>query len=310
AVSTYATVSVVFWYVGMVPDLATFRDRSKGKIKQFAYGLFALGWNGSARHWHRYERAYLLLAALATPLVLSVHSVVSFDFATSQIPGWHTTIFPPYFVAGAIYGGFAMVLVLAIPARQFFGLQDIITMRHIENMCKVMLGTGLIVAYSYATEFWTAWYSTNHFEKFAFWNRVFGPYMVGWIIMTFCNVVAPQILWSKKMRKNLWVVMLVAIFANIGMWFERFEIIITSLTRDFLPTSWHMFKPTLIDLLMLAGSFGLFFTLFLLFCRFLPVVAIAEVKTVIPQAHPHLHGEEATGDAKKADYRPDQPVHV
>jgi Ni/Fe-hydrogenase subunit HybB-like protein len=307
AVSTYATVSVLFWYVGMVPDIATFRDRSESKIKQFFYGLFALGWNGSARHWHRYERAYLILAALATPLVLSVHSVVSFDFATSQVPGWHTTIFPPYFVAGAIYGGFAMVLVLAVPARQFFGLKDIITMRHIENMCKIMLGTGMIVAYAYMTEFWTAWYSTNHFEKFAFLNRALGPYMWGWVIMTFCNVVAPQVLWSKKMRTNLVVVMIVAILANIGMWFERFEIIITSLTRDFLPTSWHTFTPTPIDLLMLAGSFGLFFTLFLLFCRFLPVVAMAEVKTCLPEAHPHLHGSRAARDAKKMDYRPDSP---
>jgi Ni/Fe-hydrogenase subunit HybB-like protein len=308
AVSTYGTVSLLFWYTGLVPDLATFRDRSKSKVKQFFYGIFSLGWNGSARHWHRFERAYLLLAALATPLVLSVHSVVSFDFATSQIPGWHTTIFPPYFVAGAIYGGFAMVLVLAVPARQFFGLKDIITMRHIENMCKIMLGTGIIVGYSYMTEFWTAWYSTNTFEKFTFYNRVFGPYMVGWIIMTFCNVVAPQILWSKKMRTNLWVVMICAILANIGMWFERFEIIITSLTRDFLPTNWHVFKPTSIDLLMLAGSFGLFFTLFLLFCRFLPVVAIAEVKTVLPEAHPHTHGEGTHGDERKADFRPDHPV--
>jgi Ni/Fe-hydrogenase subunit HybB-like protein len=308
AVSTYGTVSLLFWYVGLVPDLATFRDRSTSKAKQFIYGIFALGWNGSARHWHRFERAYLLLAALATPLVLSVHSVVSFDFATSQIPGWHTTIFPPYFVAGAIYGGFAMVLVLAVPARQFFGLKDIITMRHIENMCKIMLGTGIIVGYSYMTEFWTAWYSTNTFEKFTFWNRVFGPYMVGWIIMTFCNVVAPQVLWSKKMRTNLWVVMICAILANIGMWFERFEIIITSLTRDFLPTNWHVFKPTSIDLLMLAGSFGLFFTLFLLFCRFLPVVAIAEVKTVLPEAHPHRHTDEMQGDQRKADFRPDHAV--
>jgi molybdopterin-containing oxidoreductase family membrane subunit len=308
AVSTYATVSVLFWYIGMIPDIATFRDRSTNKVKQFVYGLFSLGWNGSCRHWHRYERAYLLLAALATPLVLSVHSVVSFDFATSQLPGWHTTIFPPYFVAGAIYGGFAMVLVLAIPARQFFGLKDIITMRHIENMCKVMLGTGMIVAYSYMTEFWTAWYSTNTYEKFTFWNRAFGPLMFGWIIMTFCNVVAPLVLWSKKMRTNLWVVMIVAICANVGMWFERFEIIITSLTRDFIPTSWHTFVPTPIDLLMLAGSFGLFFTLFLLFCRFLPVVAIAEVKTMIPAAHPHLHGDRPHADSRKVDYRPDMPV--
>src|SRR6185312_10020153 len=239
AVSTYFTVSLLFWYTGLVPDIATLRDRSTSRIKQMVYGFFSLGWTGSARHWHRFERAYLLLAALATPLVLSVHSVVSFDFAVSQVPGWHTTIFPPYFVAGAIYGGFAMVLVLAVPARQFFGLKDLVTMRHIDNMCKIMLATGLIVAYSYMSEFFIAWYSTNHFERFTFYNRVFGPYCVGWCIMTFCNVVAPQILWSKKMRHNLWVVMTVAVFANIGMWFERFEIIVTSLTRDFLPTNWH-----------------------------------------------------------------------
>ena len=307
AVSTYFTVSLLFWYTGLIPDIATLRDRATSRVKQIAYGILALGWNGSSRHWHRFERAYLLLAALATPLVLSVHSVVSFDFATSQVPGWHTTIFPPYFVAGAIYGGFAMVLVLAIPARQWFGLKDLITLRHIENMCKIMLGTGLIVAYAYMTEFWTAWYSTNHFEKFTFYNRAFGPYMWSWCIMTFCNVVAPQVLWSKKMRKNLWVVMAVAILANIGMWFERFEIIITSLTRDFLPSSWHWYKPTPIDLAMLAGSFGLFFTLFLLFCRFLPVVAMAEVKTVLPQAHPHhdADDEEGTGDADQTDYEPD-----
>jgi Ni/Fe-hydrogenase subunit HybB-like protein len=302
AVGTYGTVSVLFWYVGMIPDLATFRDRSTNRIKQFVYGLLSLGWTGSSRHWHRFERAYLLLAALATPLVLSVHSVVSFDFATSQVPGWHTTIFPPYFVAGAIYGGFAMVLVLAVPARTMFGLENIITMRHIDNMCKVMLGTGLIVGYAYMTEFFVAWYSTSHYEQFTFKNRVFGPYGWAWCVMFFCNVINPQVLWSKKMRTNLWVVMIVAILANVGMWFERFEIIITSLTRDFLPTSWHWFKPTVIDILMLAGSFGLFFTLFLLFCRFLPVVAMAEVKTVLPQAHPH-HDEG--GDEKKSDFQPD-----
>src|SRR5665213_2662615 len=312
AVSTYATVSVVFWYVGMVPDLATLRDRAVNRVRQILYGIFALGWTGSSRHWHRYERAYLILAALATPLVLSVHSVVSFDFATSQLPGWHTTIFPPYFVAGAIYGGFAMVLVLAIPARQFFGLKAIITLRHIDNMCKIMLGTGRIVAYAYMTEFWTAWYSTNHFEKFTFWNRVFGPYMFGWIIMTFCNVVSPQILWWSKARKNLWIVMTCAIFANIGMWFERFEIIITSLTRDFLPSNWYAFRPSPIDILMLIGSFGLFFTMFLLFCRFLPVVAIAEIKTVMPQAHGHGdvdgdgHAYEHAHDMRQSDFQPDE----
>jgi molybdopterin-containing oxidoreductase family membrane subunit len=304
AVGTYFTVSLLFWYTGLIPDIATLRDRSTSKIKQIVYGTLALGWNGSSRHWHRFERAYLLLAALATPLVLSVHSVVSFDFATSQLPGWHTTIFPPYFVAGAIYGGFAMVLVLAVPAREFFGLKDVVTLRHIDNMCKIMLATGMIVSYAYLSEFFIAWYSTNHFEKFTFYNRALGPYWWGWVIMTFCNAVAPQILWSKKMRHNMWVVMIVAILANVGMWFERFEIIITSLTRDFLPTSWHSFKPTTIDIAMLAGSFGLFFTLFLLFCRFLPVVAIAEVKTVMPQAHAsHDHGDE-----KQADYWPDHPV--
>ena len=304
AVGTYFTVSLLFWYTGLIPDIATLRDRATSKVKQIAYGILSLGWTGSNRHWHRFERAYLLLAALATPLVLSVHSVVSFDFATAQVPGWHTTIFPPYFVAGAIYGGFAMVLVLAVPARELFGLKDVVTLRHIDNMCKIMLATGIIVSYAYMSEFFIAWYSTNHFEKFTFYNRAFGPYWWSWCIMTFCNVVAPQILWSKKMRHNMWVVMACAIFANIGMWFERFEIIITSLTRDFLPTSWHWFRPTTIDILMLAGSFGLFFTLFLLFVRFLPVVAIAEVKTVMPQAHArHDHGDE-----KKADYWPDKPV--
>jgi len=310
AVGTYATVSVLFWYVGMVPDLATLRDRSTSKVKQFLYGLFALGWTGSSRHWHRYERAYLLLAALATPLVLSVHSVVSFDFATSQLPGWHTTVFPPYFVAGAVYGGFAMVLNLAIPARAFFGLKDIITLRHIENSAKVMLGTGMIVAYAYTLEFWTAWYSGNHYERFAFINRAFGPYSIPFFIMIWCNVIAPQFLWFKKIRTNMLLVFIIALFANIGMWFERFEIIITSLTRDFLPSSWWAFVPSPIDLLMLLGSFGLFFTLFLLFCRFLPVVAMAEVKTVMPQAHAHPHvDEDGIHDASRSDYQPDEHFH-
>ncbi len=306
AVGTYGTVSFLFWYVGMVPDLATLRDRSTSKIKQIAYGIFALGWTGSNRHWHRFERAYLLLAALATPLVLSVHSVVSFDFATSQLPGWHTTVFPPYFVAGAVYGGFAMVLVLAIPARELFGLKDLITQRHIDNMCKIMLATGLIVVYAYADEFFTAWYSVNHYERFAFMNRVWGPYWWGWFTMTFCNAIAPQFLWFPKLRRKLWVVFTIAVLANVGMWFERFEIIVTSLTRDFLPSSWWMFKPTIIDLLMLAGSFGLFFTLFLLFCRFLPVVAMAEVKTVMPHSHAHPEEPGHRRDEHRSDYWPDE----
>ncbi len=307
AVGTYATVSLLFWYVGMIPDLATLRDRSKTKVGQMAYGIFSLGWTGSCRHWHRYERAYLLLSALATPLVLSVHSVVSFDFATAQLPGWHTTIFPPYFVAGAVFGGFAMVLALAIPARQFFGLRDVITLRHIENMCKVMLATGLIVGYGYSCEFFTAWYSGQHYERFVFLNRALGPYQWAFGIMMFCNVLSPQILWSKKMRKNLWVVMFVALSVTVGMWFERFVIIVTSLTRDFLPSSWWVYKPTYIDICMLAGSFGLFFTLFLLFCRYLPVVAMAEVKSIMPQAHihPERH-DELSGDEGRSDYRPDE----
>jgi molybdopterin-containing oxidoreductase family membrane subunit len=304
AVGTYATVSLLFWYVGMVPDLATFRDQSKGKIRQFVYGLFALGWNGSSRHWHRYERAYLLLAALATPLVLSVHSVVSFDFATAQLPGWHATIFPPYFVAGAIFGGFAMVLVLAIPAREFFGLKDIITRRHLDNMAKILLATGMMVGYSYLTEAFVAWYGGNKTEQFTFINRAFGPYAWAYWTMMFCNVMAPQILWSKKLRQNLLILFIVANFANAGMWFERFVIIVTTLTRDFLPSSWHMFKPTWVDLGTLAGSFGLFFTLFLLFCRFLPMIAMAEVKTVMPQAH--AHGDHGTPDTHRSDYRPDE----
>ena len=306
AVSTDATVSALFWYVGMIPDLATLRDRAKSKVAQIAYGIFALGWTGSSRHWHRFEKAYLLLAALATPLVLSVHSVVSFDFAVSQVPGWHTTVFPPYFVAGAVFGGFAMVLTLAIPARQYFGLKDLITRRHIDNMCKILLGTGLIVAYAYAIEFYIAWYSHSHYEQSHFINRVMGPYWWAWAIMTFCNVVAPQFLWSKKLRSNLFVVMCVVMCVNIGMWFERFVIIVTSLHRDFLPSSWGMYMPTWVDLGMFAGSFGLFFTMFLLFCRFLPMVAMAEVKTVMPEAHPH----EAQGNQHRWDYQPDERDNI
>jgi len=304
AVGTYATVSLIFWYTGMVPDIATFRDRATSKIKQFVYGIFALGWNGSSRHWHRYERAYLILAALATPLVLSVHSVVSFDFAVSQVPGWHTTIFPPYFVAGAIYGGFAMVLCLVIPARELFGLKDVITKRHIDNMAKILLATSMMVGYSYLMEFFVAAYGNNKFERFTFFNRVFGPYWWGWCIMTFCNVVSPQIVWSKKLRSNMVILWIAAVFGNVGMWFERFEIIVTSLTRDFVPSSWHQFTPTWVDLCTLAGSFGLFGTMFCLFCKYLPTVAMAEVKTVLPQAH--AHGGHLGPDAKRTDYRPDE----
>jgi Ni/Fe-hydrogenase subunit HybB-like protein len=244
----------------------------------------AVGWRGSARHWHRYERAYLLLAALATPLVLSVHTIVSFDFAVSQLPGWHTTIFPPYFVAGAIFSGFAMVVTLAVPARAYFGMKDLITMRHLENMNKVILATGMMVGYAYGMEFFIAWYGQNTFELFAFVNRASGPYWWAYWIMMTCNVLSPQIFWFKWARTSIPVMMVVAILVNIGMWFERFVITITSLHRDFLPSSWGYFRPTLVDIGMLVGSFGLFFTLFLLFLRFLPMISISEIKTILPQS--------------------------
>jgi len=290
AVSTYFSVSLLFWYMGLVPDLATVRDRAKSKARRFWYGLFSLGWTGSNRQWHRYERAYLILAALATPLVLSVHSVVSFDFATAQLAGWHTTIFPPYFVAGAIFSGFAMVLTLSIPARKIFGLEELITARHIENMCKVIMATGMMVGYAYSMEFFMSWYSGNEYEGFTFVNRAFGPYWWAYWIMVSCNVLSPQIFWFKKARRNLTVVFIMSIFVNIGMWFERFVITVTSLNRDFLPSSWHYFSPTWVDVLTLMGSFGLFFTLFMLFCRYLPQVALSEVKNMLPEAHPHKEG--------------------
>lgn len=292
AVSTYFTVSLLFWFLGLIPDLATVRDRAKGPIRRFLYGLFSLGWRGSARQWHRYERAYLLLAALATPLVLSVHSVVSFDFAVSQLPGWHTTIFPPYFVAGAIFSGFAMVVTLAVPARTIFGLEEIITIRHLENMNKVILATGMIVGYAYAMEFFMAWYGANPYEEFTFINRALGPYWWAYWIMVSCNVITPQFFWIKKFRTNLVAMWILSIFVNIGMWFERFVITITSLSRDFLPSSWGYFSPTWVDICMFIGSFGLFFTFFLLFLKWLPMVAIAEVKAIMPQAHVGHHGEE------------------
>ncbi|MEZ6195900.1 MAG: NrfD/PsrC family molybdoenzyme membrane anchor subunit [Planctomycetota bacterium] len=299
AVSTYATVSLLFWYLGMVPDLATLRDRAKSKVRRIAYGVFSLGWTGSNRQWHRYERAYLLLAGLATPLVLSVHSVVSFDFAVSQLPGWHTTIFPPYFVAGAIFSGFAMVVTLMVPARKLLGLEEIITIRHLENMNKIILATGTMVGYAYSLEFFIAWYSGNPYEGFTFLNRAFGSYGWAYWIMVTCNVISPQVFWFKKIRSTPWMMFIVCIFVNIGMWFERFVITVTSLANDFLPSSWAYFSPTIVDILTLIGSFGLFFTMFLLFCRYLPVVAISEVKGVMPQAHPS-HGHAHTGHAPAA----------
>ncbi|MCX8091603.1 MAG: polysulfide reductase NrfD [Verrucomicrobiae bacterium] len=287
AVSTYFTVSVLFWYVGLIPDLATLRDRAKTRLRQFIYGVLALGWTGSNRHWSNYEKAYLILAGLSTPLVLSVHSIVSLDFAVSQLPGWHTTIFPPYFVAGAIFSGFGMVLTLLIPLRSMCKLEDIITMRHIDVMCKVTLATGSIVGYAYGMEFFIAWYSGSLYERFAFINRALGPYWWGYWLMIICNVVVPQLFWFKRVRHTLWVVFILSILVNVGMWFERFVIVVISLHREFLPANWGYFKPTWVDICTYLGTFGLFFTCFLLFLRFLPMIAISEVKGVTPQADPH-----------------------
>ncbi|MDP6601779.1 MAG: polysulfide reductase NrfD, partial [Phycisphaerales bacterium] len=258
AVGTYFTVSLLFWYLGMIPDLATLRDRAKTRVRQIAYGVFSLGWRGSMRHWHRYERAYLLLAALATPLVLSVHSVVSFDFAVAQLPGWHTTIFPPYFVAGAIFSGFAMVMTLAIPARELWGLKNFITPRHLENMCKIILLTGSMVGYAYSMEFFIAWYSGEIYEAFAFINRATGPYAWAYWIMVSCNVITPQIFWFRKARQSIWIMFFASLLVNVGMWFERFVIVVSSLANDFLPSSWGIFEPTWVDVLTFLGSFGLF----------------------------------------------------
>lgn len=291
AVSTYFTISLLFWFMGLIPDLATIRDRATSTTRRMVYGILALGWRGSARNWHTYERTYLLLAALSTPLVLSVHSVVSFDFAVSILPGWHTTIFPPYFVAGAIFSGFAMVLTLMIPCRAFFNLKHIVTMDHIDNMNKIILATGMMVGYAYGLEFFIAWYSGNTTEAFIFFNRAFGPYWWAYWTMVTCNVVVPQIFWSRRLRRNIPVIMVACILVNVGMWFERFVIIVTSLHRTQLPSAWGMFYPTIVDILTFVGSFGLFFTLFLLFIRFVPMVAIAEVKAVSVH-HDDTHGHE------------------
>jgi len=297
AVGTYFTVSFLFWYVGLVPDLATFRDRAKTKIKRMVFGVMSLGWFGGNKQWKHYELSYLMLAGLATPLVLSVHSVVSTDFATSMIPGWHTTIFPPYFVAGAIFSGFGMVLTLAIIARKVFSLQNLITVDHLEKMNKIILVTGSMVGYAYIMEFFIAWYSGNIFEVFAFINRGFGNYAWAYWIMFLCNVITPQLFWFKKFRRSIPIMFVLSIFVNIGMWFERFVITVTSLSRDFLPSSWDYYSPTTWDVLTFVGSFGLFFSLFLLFLRFLPLISMTEVKGVTPEADPHhyAHGNEHGG---------------
>jgi molybdopterin-containing oxidoreductase family membrane subunit len=292
AVSTYATISVVFWYLGMIPDLATLRDRSGSKFGQFFYGWLAVGWRGSVRHWVRYETASLLLAGLATPLVLSVHSVISLDFSVALLPGWHTTIFPPYFVAGAIYSGFAMVLTLAIPIRKFYHLEDLITIRHIDNMGKVMLATGMIVAYGYSTEVFMSWYSASHWEYFMMWNRMFGPMGWSYWVLITCNIALPQLMWIRKFRSNVGLMFLMSLIVNTGMWFERFVIVVTSLTRDYLPSSWGTYRATRWDYATFLGTLGLFTFLFLLFVRFLPMIPMSELRMMLPQAKvKEVHGE-------------------
>jgi molybdopterin-containing oxidoreductase family membrane subunit len=287
AVSTYASVSLIFWYTGLVPDLATFRDKAESPLLKKVYGVLALGWRGSARHWFRYEKAFLILAGLSTPLVLSVHTVVSFDFASAVIPGWHATIFPPYFVAGAVYAGFAMVLTLAIPLRAMYGLKDFITMRHIENMAKVMLVTGLVVVYGYMSELFFGWYSGNGYERFMLKNRILtGPYHKFYWALLLCNFIVPQLMWSKKLRNHIMVVFTVCMFVNVGMWLERFVIIVTSLANDFMPSSWEMYHPTIWDFSTFFGTVGLFVTLMFLFVRVLPMIAIFEMRLLLPESNP------------------------
>jgi molybdopterin-containing oxidoreductase family membrane subunit len=314
AVSTYGTVSVLFWYMGMIPDLGILRDRAVQRLsagiyeetsklrasmarfadifRKYFYGVLAMGWRNAGNHWRNYEMAYLLLAGLSTPLVLSVHTIVSFDFAVAVLPGWHTTIFPPYFVAGAIFSGFGMVLTLMLPLRALYGLHDLITQRHIDNMCKICLGTGSIVGYAYIMEFFIAWYGANPYESFAFINRAFGQYSWAYYIMFSCNVFTPQLFWFKAVRENASLVWIMSILINVGMWFERFVITVTSLANDFLPSSWGYYSPTIVDVFTFAGTFGLFSTLFLMFLRFLPLMPIGEIKFVMPQADPHGQHED------------------
>ncbi|MGB9695870.1 MAG: NrfD/PsrC family molybdoenzyme membrane anchor subunit [Ignavibacteria bacterium] len=290
AVSTYFTVSLIFWYIGLIPDFATLRDRTNKKLKKAIYSILSLGWRHSSRHWQHYEKAYMILAGFATPLVLSVHTIVSFDFAVSVIPGWHTTIFPPYFVAGAVFSGFAMVQNVLIFVRGAFNLKHIITLNHLEKMNQVMIVVGMIVGYAYGMEFFIAWYSGNQFELFTFINRALGPYAWAYWIMVSCNVLFPQLFWFRKIRRNIIFMFIIGVIVNIGMWFERFVIIVTSLSRDFLPSSWGMYTPTIYDVAILIFSFGLFFSLILLFIRGLPVVSISEVKAVIKGAQPAHSG--------------------
>jgi Ni/Fe-hydrogenase subunit HybB-like protein len=283
AVSTYGTVSLLFWFVGLIPDLATLRDRALTKPKQIIYGMLAMGWRGSARHWHRYQSAYLLLAGLATPLVLSVHTVVSFDFAIAIVPGWHTTIFPPYFVAGAIYSGFAMVLSIAIPLRKAYGLEDFITMRHLENMAMVMLATGLIVAYGYFFEFFLSYYSSDKFDAYLREMRLHGPYSHFYYALILCNILTPQLLWIRKVRTNVAVLFVMSLVINLGMWLERFVIVVISLTRDFMPSAWGRYSATFWDYATFAGTIGLFVMLLFLFVRVMPAISIAEMRELVAE---------------------------
>lgn len=299
AISTYFSVSLVFWYLGLIPDFATVRDRAKGKIAKIAYGSLAMGWNGSAKTWYRFELVSLILAGVSTPLVLSVHTIVSMDFATSVIPGWHTTIFPPYFVAGAIFSGFGMVQTLLVVTRKVYKLENLITLGHMEAMAKIVILTGSLVGIAYTTEFFIAWYSGNHFEMFAFINRAFGPYWWSYWAMFTCNVVTPQLFWFKKIRTNMVATFVLSLFVNVGMWFERFVIIVTSLHRDYLPSSWAMYAPSWIEVGIFVGTFGIFFTFFFLFAKFFPVVNMFEVKTLIHIPHDH-HGHENEGHDEHA----------
>ena len=283
AVSTYALVSLLFWYVGLIPDMATLRDRAGSRFARITYGVLAMGWRGSAAHWHRYQTAYLLLAGLATPLVVSVHSIVGLDFAASVLPGWHVTLFPPYFVAGAIFSGFAMVMTLAIPLRAVYGLEDFITMRHLGNMAKVMLATGLIVAYGYLMEVFFAWYSGNPYERALTVNRALGPYAWSYWSLIVCNVIAPQLFWFRRVRRSVVGLFVLALIVNVGMWLERFVIIVTSLNRDFLPSAWHIYRPTIWDFSQFFGSIGLFFTLLFIFLRVLPVISIFELRELVQE---------------------------
>jgi Ni/Fe-hydrogenase subunit HybB-like protein len=289
AVSTYLLVSLMFWYIGLIPDLATLRDRTTSRIGRVVYGMLALGWRGSARHWYRYETAYNLLAGLATPLVVSVHTVVGLDFAASIVPGWHNTLFPPYFVAGAIYSGFAMVLTLAIPLRAIYGLRDFITDKHLDNMAKVMLATSLMVAYGYGMEAFFGWYSANTYEEYVTTNRAIGPYAPSFWALILCNVLIPQCLWSRRLRARPMILWTIAIIANIGMWLERFVIVVTSLHRDYLPSSWDMYYPTFWDWATFAGTIGLFLTLLILFIRFLPMISIFEMRELVHRTEEASH---------------------